>query len=91
MPGVGSALGDDLHLGSGGAIEIGGLAGSIYLEFLDTILRGWDHARGAAIACSQVILRGHTTGWIASIAFGIDVHTAVHVIGVVAAVERLKQ
>ena len=49
VPGIGSALGDNLHFGTGGTIEISRLAGSIYFEFFDAILRSRDHARRAAI------------------------------------------
>ena len=88
VPGLGSAFGDDLHFGAGRTIEIGGLAGGIHFEFFDAILRSGDYARGAANPYSQVILRGHATGRIARIAGGVDVHAAVHVVGIVAAIER---
>src|SRR5271169_503753 len=82
---AGSALRDHLHFGARGAIEIGGLTGGIYLEFLDTILRGRHHARRAA---DSGPLSGNTAGRVASVRGCVNAHAAVHVVGVVAAVQR---
>ena len=93
VPGIGSALGDHLHLGTGGTIEIGGLAGGIYFELLDAILRSGQNARSATHArsahrWSYAILIGNTPSRVAGEALRVYVHAAVHVVGVVAAIER---
>src|SRR5215472_1603481 len=85
MGGTGSALGNHFNLGAPGAIEIGGLAGGIHLKLLDAVLRRGDYARRGA---GPVELARHTSGRVAGIAHGVYAHVAVHVVGVVTAIQR---
>src|ERR1700740_2725750 len=93
MPGIGSPLGDHFHFRAGRTIEVGGLAGGVYFELLHAILRSRQHSRGATgssaeFGWSQSSLIGNASRRIASVAFRVYVHAAVHVVAVVAAVER---
>src|SRR3984957_4286222 len=89
VPGIGSALGDHLHFGTRGTVEIGGLARGVYLELLHAVLRRGEHARGPPAPCSSpVIPRAPPAGGVAPHAGEVHVLAAVHVAAVVAAVQR---
>ena len=84
MPGIRAALGDHLNLCAGGAIEVRGLVGGIYLELFNAVeRRGHDAGRTAAN-----LIGNDTTGRITREARGVDLHAAVHVIRVLAAIEH---
>ena len=84
MPGIGAALGDDLNLRAGGAVEVGGLVGGIDLELFNAIERRGHDAGGAAAN----LIGDDAAGRIASEARGVNLHAAVHIIRVLAAIEH---
>src|SRR6185312_14798692 len=84
VDGVGSALGHDLHLCAGGVIEVGGLVGGIDFEFFHAVSRSRHHAGRSAHAGK---LAGDAAGGVSAKARRVHIHAAVHVVGVVAAVE----
>src|SRR5437773_4138994 len=84
VPGVGTALGDDLDLCASRAVEVRGLVGGIYLELFDAVEGRRHYARGSAADG----VRHDAAGRVAGKARRIDLHAAVHVIGVLPAVEQ---
>src|SRR5262249_14513196 len=84
VPGVGAALGDDLNFGSGGAIEVGRLISGIDLEFLDAVERSRHDAGGAA---ADLALHD-ATGRIAREGRRVNGHAAIHIVGVLTAIEH---
>ena len=85
VPLVGAALGDDLHLRARGTVEVGALAGDVHLELFHAVGRG-RHDAGRA-GCHAVALVGDAAGRITGVAGRVHAHAAVHVVGVLAAVE----
>src|SRR2546423_10521536 len=86
MPRVGAALGDDLHFGSGRAIEVGSLVGRISLELLHAICWSRHHASCPGSDASTLIR--NSSRRISGKTGGIHAHAAVHIVGVVAAIQR---
>src|SRR5258708_1632900 len=84
MPGIRAALGDDFNLRASRTVKIGRLVGGIYFEFLNTVDGRGHHARGSA---TNLILDDATRGIVAK-GRRIDLHTAVHIIAVLASVEQ---
>src|SRR5580704_16401690 len=80
---VGAALGDHLNLRARGSIEIGGLAGSGDLDFLDGVNRGGQYSARRAGGSGAT----HARKTAARVGAGVISHRAVHVVRVVAAVE----
>src|SRR5437868_14771888 len=81
---IGAALGHYLHLSAGRVVEVGRLVRCIDFEFFHAIRRSRHDAGGRAYAGK---LAGDTPGRISSEARRIDVHTSVHIVGVVAPIE----
>src|ERR1700722_6220330 len=84
MPGIRAALGDYLNLRTGGAIKVGGLVGGIDLELFNAIERRWHDASGAAAD----LIGNNAACWIASKAYRVGGHTAVHVVGVLTTIKH---
>src|ERR1700687_3606639 len=84
MPGISAALGDHLNLRARGIIEVSGLVGGIDFKFLDAVNGGGQDAGGSAVK----LVSNDTTRRIAAEAWGVDRHTAVHIISVLAAIEH---
>ena len=85
MPSVGTALGDHFNLRAGRIVEVGGLVGGVHLELFNAIGGGRQHAcrtRG------NVAILVRDSCRIAGKRSCVDGHAAVHVIGVVAAIQR---
>ncbi len=90
VPSVGAALGDHLDLRTGGIVEVRGLVSRVDFEFFDAVGGSghhtcWDTARIAATAKTGA---GRDSRGIAAEARRIDLHAAIHVVGVVAAIEH---
>ena len=95
VPGVGAALGDDRHLHAGRVVEVGGLVRGRDFELFDAVDRGGHHTRGLAavdpgVGAADGIVRivEQSTGGIVAKIFIVNARTAVHVVAVVATVER---
>ena len=95
VPGVGAALGDDRHLHAGRVVEVGGLVRGRDFELFDAVDRGGHHTRGLApvdpgVGAADGIIRivEQSTGGIVAKIFIVNARTAVHVVAVVATVER---
>src|SRR5579863_5097488 len=89
MEGTGATLGDNLDFGAGRTIEIRSLTRSINLELFDAVRWGGHYARRRGIS---KCLRRHATGWVADhqilLGSGIYAAAAVHIVGVVATIQR---
>src|SRR5437660_4966321 len=84
MPGVGSAPSNHLNLRARGAVEVGSLIGGIYLELLNAVeRRGHDAGRAAAN-----LVRDDAPRRVTGEAWGVHLHAAVHVVGVLTTVEH---
>src|SRR5215472_9202010 len=86
MPGVGPALSHNLHLGSSRTVEVGGLVRGVGFEFLDAVSRSREHTSRASGHTGALIC--DTPGGVSGKRCGVHAHTAIHVVGVVAAIQR---
>ncbi len=84
MPGIRAALCDYLNLRACRAIEIRSLVGGIHFEFLDAV--EWRRHNTGWSATDRV--RDDASRWVAGEARGINLHAAIHVIGVLAAIKH---
>src|ERR1035438_4925738 len=82
---AGAALGDYLHLCARRAVEVGALQGGTDLELLHAIARGRHNTRGSR--SHTVTLVGNASRWVTGKAGRVHAHAAVHVVGVVSAIE----
>src|SRR5689334_24295082 len=84
MPRIGSALGYDLYLRSGGTVEIRRLIRGIDFKLLDAIQRSRHYTGRTA----PDLVRDRATGRIAGETGRVHLHAAIHVVGVLTAIEH---
>src|SRR5579864_326092 len=91
VPLIGPASCDSHGLRTRRSIEVGSLAGAIDFEFLHAVRWGRHHTCGnTASTCTsaEAAASRDSTGRIATKAGRIDLHAAVHVVGIVSTIEH---